>query len=132
MSMFNIALDKFDRIEAAVHLGQMKDGSTFFDLPTHDRAEILSAYISENPEDASHYMEDISLKLIADVFSMASAGHFEQMGRVIAYACASTPASADTLAKIYQRVAQYKAETKAENDALGYADSKVTDMREAG
>ena len=34
--------------------------------------------------------------------------------------------------KVYEELALDKAETKAENDALGYADSKVTDMREAG
>lgn len=93
MNALETAIDKL----RAMQVGQFK-GKSFFDLPSIERADIIMAYMAENPEQVNDLLDDVSEELIADIFGYLASRNWSDAARIMALAMANTPAGGDILA----------------------------------
>ncbi len=98
MNALDIAVEKL----RSMQVGQFK-GKSFFDLPSIERADIIMAYMAENPEQVNDLMDDISEDLLTDIFGYLAARNWAEASRIMALSMANTPAGGDILAAMEKR-----------------------------
>ena len=67
MNALETAVDKLENVRIAIQSGKMPKHAGLFDLPSLDRADVIMAYISENPESFDDCLEDIESALLSDI-----------------------------------------------------------------
>lgn len=126
MSALDTAIDKMDGVRLAVQNGQMPRGSDLYSLQCEDRADVVVAYLQENPEQLDDCLDDFSNDAIAYMLERLAARDYKEAGRIMALTIANTPAGGDILGRqqkaaeraIYEREQDNAAEQSRLNGAV--------------
>lgn len=115
MTALETAVDKLENVRIAVQNGNLPKHAGLFDLPSLDRADVIMAYIAENPEAFDDCLEDIESALLSDIAGCMAKREFEQAARIMALAMANTPAGGDILQAMQERAEQFIRDREASN-----------------